>query len=363
MKPTMGIYFDNAATTRPLPFDTDVWGNPSSPHSLGLAAERKLHEARQTLADILCCKHSEVFFTSGGTESNNIALLGLAYANRRKKITFLAQPYEHPSVLEPLKFIKEQGLGQVKIVQFQEENYQPIDTNQGLVVVAVSHVHHETGDIPDLQKIKSQHPKAVIFIDGAQGFCKENIPTRVADIYTFTGHKIHGGSGAGGLMVRAGIRLVPLMHGGGQEQKLRPGTENLQGILHMAYAADWLQKNNKTNHSHVTEIKKILQNVCGTTVNQSAQTSPYILNLSTGVKGEILVHALAEKGVYVSTGAACHSRKGTNTTLEAMGYPRERAETAIRLSFSHLNTQEEAYRAKKIIEDTIAELKKLLKGT
>jgi len=357
----MHIYFDNAATTEPCFCQKNTWGNPSSPHQPGIAAERELNAAREEMAKTLACTPSEVVFTSGGTESNNLAIIGLALANKRRGITFLAQPFEHPAILEPLKFIQSQSWGGVCISPSNQWQ-QIADNNTGTLVVATSHIHHETGDIAPLQEIRKNYPNAIIVTDGAQGFCKEEIP-KEADIYTFSSHKIHAPAGCGGMKIKRGLRLVPLMYGGGQENKLRPGTENLQGILCMAKASYELSANRLVNHAHVTEIKNILLSI--SKANHLEQTSPYILNQSfPGIKGEVLVNALGRKCLYVSTGAACSTKKSNSTTLEKMGFPQQIADSAIRLSFSHKNTVEEALMAKKIIEETVVELKTLLaKGT
>lgn len=358
------IYFDNAATTPPLPYNECTWGNPSSPHTLGITTERKLQQARRDIANVLSCAPGEITFTSGGTESNNLALIGLALASRRKSMTFVAQPWEHPSILEPLKYIKDQGLANVTIAPYAKWGNYTED-----MVVAISQVNHETGDINDVSTIaatlKQNNKNAIVVVDGAQGFCKEALNLSDIDIYTFSGHKCHAPAGIGGLMIRDRLRLVPLLYGGGQENKLRPGTENVQGAVHMANSANILWQGQKANHIHVQRIKETLMELeielSDVTINSSnAASSPYVLNMSfVGVKSEVLVHMLAEKGVYTSMGAACYSRKNVKTTLEIMGFPLENANSAIRLSFSHLNTVEEATSAKAIIRECVARLRKL----
>jgi len=317
------------------------------------------------MAKILSCTPDEVTFTSGGTESNNLALIGHALASRRKDITFAAQPWEHPSVLEPLKYIKNQGLANVIIAPYME--WSNIEKN---IVATISQVNHETGDINDVPIIaaalKQNKKNVIVIVDGAQGFCKEELDLTNIDIYTFSGHKCHGPAGSGGLMVRNGVRLVPLQYGGEQECKLRPGTENVNGIVHMANSANLLWQNQKANHTHVKTIKEKLAELevelPYTVINSSGNdVSPYILNMSfLGVKGEVLVRLLAEKGVYTSMGAACHSRKNTKSVLSAMGFPAKNADSAIRLSFSHLNTIGEAVLAKAKIIECVKELRRLI---
>jgi len=361
----MQIYFDNAATTPPLQSPEDFLGNPSSPHAIGIAAERKLTAARETFAQILNCTPNEITFTSGGTESNNLALIGFALANQRKEITFMAQPWEHPSILEPLKFIKAQNLANVLISPYETWH----DASTPFRFAAISHVNHETGDINDVFRIaaalKKDNPHTTILVDGVQGFCKETANLSNIDMYTYSAHKCHGPTGTGGLLVRNKVRLVPLLHGGGQENKMRPGTENVSGILQMANAAKLLSVTQEKNYKHVAEIKSKLMEIANelsnVTINSKHDASPYILNMSfLGIKGEILVHLLSEKGVYVSMGAACHSRKNTKTALETMGFPPEVANSAIRFSFSHLNTMEEAITAKKIVMDSVIQMRRML---
>ena len=362
----MNIYFDNAATTPPLPCLQNFHANPSSPHLLGIAAERELYAARSTLSNMLNVTPAEITFTSGGTESNNLALIGYALANRRKNTTFVAAPWEHPSILEPLRFIQEQQLGNVIITPV--ENYQPIPDTPTLV--AFSHVNHETGDIADIaviaKRLKSALSQTIVLVDGVQGFCKEPLETSNIDMLSLSAHKCHGSTGVGALMAKKHVRLLPLMHGGGQEQKLRPGTENLAGITHFARTAVGLHKQQNTHHSHVSDIKAVLAEIAttlpGVHINAiSANTTPYILNLSfVGLKGEILVHTLSQRGIHASMGAACQSRKKVTTTLEHMGFSAERAASAVRFSFSHLNTVEEATAAKATIIECVNQMRKVL---
>ena len=361
----MEIYFDNAATTPLIQTETEtLLGNPSSPHTMGIAMERKLSGARGDIAAMLGCPPQEVAFTSGGTESNNLALVGYALANRRKGVTFMAQPWEHPSVLEPLKFIKAQGLGEVLIAPYTEW----YGCQSPFRLAAISQVNHETGDIYDVHRIaaelKKDNPQTIVHVDGVQGFCKEAVNLSHIDMYAFSAHKCHGPTGVGGLMVRGKVRLAPLLHGGGQENKLRPGTENVGGVLQMAQVARMLWEQREKNLRHVAEIKATLMALVDAlpdvAVNAGADVSPYILNMSfLGVKGEVLVHLLSEKGIYVSMGAACRSRKNTKTTLEAMGLAPEVANAAVRFSFSCLNTVEEATAAKQIIIDAVQQLRRV----
>ena len=353
------IYFDNAATTQPIGAP-QVFYNPSSPHALGIKAERAIRDARNMVASVLGCAGEEIIFTSGGTESNNLAILGYALANIRQGVSFFSAKYEHPSILAPMRFACERGWGRL---------HDGDDIPSGNVLVSISHVNHETGDINDVNalsmSIKKSSPAAVVHVDGAQGFCKEPFSLRGVDLFTFSGHKFHGPAGVGGLWVRKGIRLAPLQHGGGQESGLRSGTENVAAIVQMAEAAGTMSQGLKANHEHVAGIKNImsglrdaLPDVYVNTLGKD--TSPYILNMSfLGIKGETLVHALSEKGIYVSMGAACRSRK-REPTLAIMGFSQEIAESAIRFSFSPFSTMEEAELARDLIMDEVNRLRRVI---
>ena len=361
------IYFDNAATTQPVIAAPKIFYNPSSPHGLGITAERVLREARKTISTALNCAAEEIIFTSGGTESNNIAILGFALVHMKTKAELYAVPHEHPSILAPMQSAAERGWANINT------NYNNLltCTHQGRTLVSISHVNHETGDINDINSIattiKKNNPQAIIHIDGMQGFCKESANLNNIDIYTFSGHKCHGPAGIGGLWVKKGVRLVPLMYGGGQESGHRPGTENVTGIVQMAEAVKQLQSQLTINHQRVTQVKNIIANLTNklpeTYINAiTTNTSPYILNMSfVGIKGEVLVHSLSGKGVHVSMGAACHSKKRTKPALEIMGFPPAIAESAIRFSFSPFNTEEEAASARNIIAEEVTRLRKIMR--
>jgi len=364
------IYFDNAATTPPIS-SPEIFYNPSSPHALGIKAERALRDARKTITAALGLTANplpspdEITFTSGGTESNNLAILGYTLANMRHSVNLISAPHEHPSILAPIRFAQERGwaTGETDLKANCEVS--------GANLICISHVNHETGDINDIgtiaKEIKKNNPSAIIHVDGAQGFCKEPISLHDIDMYSFSGHKCHGPTGTGGLWVRKGLRLTPFMHGGGQENHLRAGTENVAAIAQMAEAAKTMSQQLQTNHTHVAKLKTIMLGLQNTLpdvhVNALCESvSPYILNMSfTGIKGEILVHALSEKGIYVSMGAACNSRKRAPSALEVMGFSPEIAKSAIRFSFSPLNHVSEAEQAHDIVAETVKRLRHVIR--
>ena len=364
------IYFDNAATTIPIGY-VNAFYNPSSPHFLGIKAERALRLARSQLAKLLemggsqsfgltpSTSNGDIIFTSGGTESNNLAILGFVLANSRHVPTLVCAPYEHPSLVKPVCFACQRSWS-------READEIP---SSGKCLLVLSHVNHETGDIYDVNgiasSIKQKNPEALVLVDGAQGFSKEKSDLCNIDIYSFSGHKFHSPSGVGGLWVRKGVRILPLLHGGEQESALRSGSENVSGIVQMTEVASQLFHNLEHNHAHAAKIKAIISSLTlelpDVTVNTTSKNiSPYILNMSfLGVKGEILVHALSEKKLYVSMGAACRSRSAKKSALELMRFSRGIYDSAIRFSFSHLNTIEEANVALELIADQVRKLRKM----
>jgi len=356
------IYFDNAATT-PHIFNTTQFYNPSSMHKLGLDAERELKQARNNIADILRISSNEIIFTSGGTEANNLAILGYALANTRRNVHIYAYPYDHPSIIAPIKFAAERGWATSQLSSTWNISTSP-------ALVSFSQVDSETGAVLDIENISSYikkfNPAAVIHVDGAQGFCKHEINLKNIDMYTFSGHKVHGGVGAGGLWLRKGVRVLPLLQGGGQEFGLRPGTENVSCIANMSKNAVALHSCMQKHYKHVYEInmhlRELVNDLTDTIVNSSVHdTSPYILNMSIlGLKAEVLVNMLSEQGLFVSTGVACRVKQKNKSALELMGYPKQNADSAIRLSFSHLNTMDEAIIARKIIVSSVSKLREML---
>jgi len=367
------IYLDNAATTPPLPLEQIFYANPSSPHAAGIAAERTLTQARTQLATILSCKPDELFFTSGGTEGNNLAALGfaLSYINKTRHgglvPNILVEPWAHPSVLAPAQHAAQMGYATLTTAPSVEWVNKITAAH---TLACLSHIHHETGDHTDIptlaQTLKSANPNTVIFTDGAQGFCKDALAASVynaSDIYTVSGHKVHASGGC--IVVRKPVKLAPLFHGGGQEANLRSGTENVSSAVSLAQAALFLHTHQSAHHAHVTQLHASLADIArdipDTYINATDSTSPYILNLSfLGTRGEVIVHMLSERGIYVSMGAACKSRNKRDTSsLALMGYTKDRAESAVRFSFSHINTLAEVEETKHALKQCVAQLRKI----
>jgi cysteine desulfurase len=353
------IYFDHAATTpvcaeareAALRCMNEVFGNPSSPHHAGLAAERAVKAAARDLAEMLGVGEEEIIFTSGGTESNNLAIFGAVAAMRGHRdicLNVVTSKHMHASVAEPLRVLAERGAVRLSYDM------------SACDLLCLTQVCHETGDMPDIERLvqeaKRLNPAVKIFMDGAQGFGKHTLSLKHIDLYAFSGHKIHGIKGAGGLAARK-TRLLPLMYGGGQQYGLRPGTENVPALCAMAAAA-------RTPRVGVGDIYRIIAALAvglpDTLINRQGEAfSPYILNMSfMGVRGEILVNALSERGVCVSTGAACHAGRKGAAPLETMGFSRDRAASAVRFSFSYMNTEAEARAAVEIVKDCVRALRK-----
>ena len=376
------IYFDNAATALinkeylksqydslfgSSDFSTPL--NPSSPHRFGDEASLLLESSREKIMKVFGQNEGKIIFTSGGTESNNLSIIGRAKSKKKQKLSFFALPWEHPSVLEPLKYVSEEKLAGVQIAPFEEW----VIPGQGFVSIVMSQVSHETGDINDIEKIVNlsnlQNPNVSLQIDGMQGFCKAKFPNLPFASYSASSHKIHGLSGTGFLFVKKGFQMKPLFFGGKQESGFRPGTEPVFLIAMMAESIAKLSVDIDSNITAVKEIKekllcleKNLPDVCIN--NKTCSTSPYILNMSfLGVKAEVLVRLLSENGVHASMGAACNSKSKDKSALEKMGFSKEVAESAVRFSFSHLNNLDEAVRACEIVEKCVIKLRKVGSGS
>ena len=358
------VYFDNASTALPIfKNNSHEYANPSTSHKLGVQAAQAIYQARKEFLRMAGCNKSDVVFTSGGTESNNLAIIGYALANKRNKICFYALPWAHPSVLEPMKHASSLGFGTSEALDVNN-----ISLKQDCNFISLPHVCHETGNIFDVEgialKFKKINSKTVVHIDGVQGFCKEKLCLKNIDLYSFSSHKLHGPAGVGGLFIKKGVRLSPIMFGGKQEKGIRAGTENINGIICFTEAALYLYENMEKFKEKVIKLKqeflKIKSLLDGVTVNSHEAASPYILSLSfKDVLGEILMNMLSEKGIYVSTGAACKTGDRNVPPLIKMGFGKETSDSSIRLGFSHYNTMEEVVYARDIIKECVESLRKV----
>ncbi len=345
------IYLDNAATTKPsneaisaAQAAFDAFGNPSSLHRLGMDAEKIVTEARETVARELFAEPKNIYFTSGGTESNNTAIIGYSLANKKRGNHLVTTKIEHPSVLEPFKYLEQLGFevsyvgaeadGTISLEEF--ENALRADT----VLASVMAVNNETGVIQPFDKLKAimkaKSPLAVLHSDCVQAFCKIPLAPKKCgiDMLSVSAHKIHALKGTGALYLADNVRILPLLKGGGQEKGLRSGTENTAGIAALSAGVKGFKKIGQEKRAELS--KKILENIKDATVNGTAENSGYVLNVSfAGIKSEILLHSLEAKGIFVSTGSACSSHKPQPShVLTAMGVERKKIDGAIRFSFS-----------------------------
>lgn len=365
----MIAYFDNSATTRQLDSVTDAmvemmkdcWGNPSSLYTAGFEAEKKVKAARKTVADAFGAKPEEIFFTSGGTEGDNTAILETARVKRREGNHIITSAVEHPAVLESCRRLEEDGfkvtyVGVDKDCRIAPEEVASAITSDTILITVMA-VNNETGAVTDLKAIdkarrdaEKKFGKSITFhTDAVQGFGKVDLKNCGADLISVSGHKIHGPKGVGCLYVKKGTRLAPFVVGGGQERGMRSGTENTPGIIGFAKAVEEMESRREESLRKMAELKEkvlsgLTDNLKDIRINSPAGGAPSVLNISfIGTRGEVLLHTLEQDGISVSTGSACSSnKKGMSHVLKAMGLSDKEIEGAVRISFSPLNTGEEA---------------------
>lgn len=381
----MKAYLDNSATTRC--FDDvrelqakimdEAYGNPSSMHQAGIDAEKYVKHAKEIFAANLKVQEKELLFTSGGTESDNLAIIGGAQANKRAGMHLITTKIEHPAVLEPMKYLEKQGF-RVTYLNVDESGRVRLDDLEraiceDTVLVSIMHVNNEIGALQPIEGIgyfiKKRNPKILFHVDAVQGYGKFLIhPKRMKiDLLSISGHKIHGPKGVGVLYAGEGVKLQPILFGGGQQRGLRSGTENVPGIAGIARAAeeiytDFSEKTDKLYELKQYFIEQLLE-MEGITINGLVpegiaairETAPHIVSASVeGIRAEVLLHALEDKGIYVSSGSACASNKpAVSATLKAIGLEKELLDSTLRFSFSVETTKEE-------LDYTLEELKILL---
>lgn len=384
----MEVYLDNSATTRVFPEVAELmtkimcedYGNPSSLHMKGVRAEQYLRYAKETLAKLLKVAEKELYFTSGGTESDNLALIGAAMANRRRGNHLITTQIEHPAIIQTMHYLEERGF---------RVTYLPVDYSGCIsladlqramtpqtILVSIMHTNNEIGSLQPIEEagalIKRMNPGTLFHVDAVQGFGKAKIfPKRMnIDMLSASGHKIHGPKGVGLLYVADKVKIAPLSHGGGQQMGLRPGTENVPGIVGMAKAAELLYQNYDEDIRHLYHCKKhFIEGVSRLEQVQvngllpedpyGQRTAPHVVSVSFGgVRSEVLLHALEDSGIYVSAGSACSARKPQpSATLRAIGVDKNLLESTIRFSFSVFTTIEEIDYALKVMYDKIPMLR------
>ena len=378
------IYFDNSATTKP--YDTVIaemadimehtYGNPSSMHRMGLLAERKMKAAREIVAQSIGAQPNEIIFTSGGTESNNVAIMGSLRANKHAGKKVIQTAIEHPAVSQAFSYLKKNGY---EVVTIPVDPYGIInlelleqELDESVALVSCMLVNNEIGCIEPVRKIKEiiikKRLSALFHIDAVQAFCKIPFTVRElgADFITISSHKIHGPKGVGALFVRRGAKISSIVYGGGQENDLRSGTENVAGICGFAVAIQQCQADFDEKIKMMKMLREAMRKGIEARIEyavihsqNSPLFAPHILNVSfPGIKSEVLLHSLESKGIMVSSGSACSSNKpALSATLTAIGLRREEVDSAIRFSFSHTNTLEEVQTAIAVLQDIVQNLR------
>lgn len=358
-------YFDNSATTRPYDMVIDLmahimsedFGNPSSLHRMGLAAEEYVRTAREQVAKAMGASPEEIYFTSGGSESDNTAIFGGAYKGRRQGKKILTSCIEHPAVLEAFARLQKEGYETVLL---------PVDSNgvldmeafdremnDDVILISVMHVNNETGAIQPIEEIAKKKGRALLHVDMVQSFGKLPIDLHGAlsgvDMASVSGHKIHGPKGIGALYIKRGLTIRPFLVGGGQEKGFRSGTENVPAIAGLGLAAQTIYINRARKNEHLMEIKDymrswFMENVDHILLNSPEDGAPHILSISfEKTRGEVLLHTLEQSGIYVSTGSACSSnKKGMSHVIKAMGRTDKQVEGTLRFSLSDSCRMDEA---------------------
>lgn len=358
----MIVYLDNSSTTKPYReavdravfYMTEDYGNPSSLHGLGLNAEKAVKEARAAVAKGLGATAGEIYFTSGGTEADNMAIIKGAQAKRRAGNRIITTKTEHPAVLEPCAYMEKQGF---EVVYIDVDSNGRIDleqlksaVNDNTILISVMHVNNELGSINPIAEISKLKGNALFHSDAVQSYGKVDINAGGMDIdmISVSGHKIHGPKGIGAIYVRKGVNVSPYIMGGGQEKNMRSGTENVPAIAGFGAAADISYTNMKSRTGNMKAARAhLLEGIRGSIsdikVNSPEDGCPSVLNISfLGTRGEVLLHMLEDCGIYVSTGSACSSNKhGQSHVLKAIGLTDREIEGTLRFSFSEFNTIEE----------------------
>lgn len=373
----MICYLDNSATTRACPACIEAvsnalgvtFGNPSSLHHLGLEAEQLIEKTTKCLQKALKAEGT-FLYTSGATEANNLAIFGSCEALKRRGNRIVTTAFEHASVLTPFEELKKQGFD-VRLVYPDGQGHISPDAflkecDENTILASMMLVNNEVGTVTPVQEIargiRQKSPNAYIHCDAVQGFMK--LPIRLnrwdVDLLSFSGHKIHGPKGIGGLYLRRGVRLKPLFYGGGQQGKLRPGTENVAYIAGLGAAVEELADHIEENFTKAEKLNQALREglreLPEITINSPEDASPYILNLSVeGIRSEIMLHYLEGKDIFVSSASAC-SKGAKSHVLASMGVPDKRIDSALRISFCSTNTKENVQRLLDGLKSGLAEL-------
>lgn len=380
----MEAYLDNSATTRcskaaadkMVLLLTEDFGNPSSLHMKGVIAEKYINEAKKKIARTLKCQEKEIVFTSGGTESNNLAIIGSAMANQRAGKHIITTQVEHASVANTMKFLEDNGFeitylgvdhdGRISLEELKAA------MRPDTILVSIMHVNNEIGAVMPVEEagklIKEINPSTLFHVDAIQSYGKLHISPKNmnCDLLSVSGHKIHGPKGSGFLYIKDKTKIKPIIYGGGQQKGMRSGTENVPAIAGLGVAAEEIYTDLDTKIEAMYALKSHFINevtrIDGVTVNglTDKTSAPHIVSVSVqGVRAEVILHTLEDKNIYVSAGSACSSNKpAVSATLKAIGLPKELLDSTVRFSFCVDTTIEEIDYAVKVMQDVVPKLQK-----
>lgn len=383
----MEVYFDNSATTRPYDEVIDKmvsvmrvdYGNPSSLHTKGLDAEHIIDDATAEITKALKCLPEEIIFTSGGTESNNMAIIGSVLAKRRSGKHIVVSAVEHASVAAVMQFLIREGY---------EVSYIPVNENgiatpesfaeavrEDTILVSCMHINNEIGSVMPVgemsKAVKAKNKDVYMHVDAIQSFGKIPVVPKMmgADLVSVSGHKLHGPKGSGFIYVKKGLLLRPIIYGGGQQKNMRSGTENVPAIAGLGVAVKSTFDGFEEKVAHIVAVRnrlvegllKIEDVYCNTDIENGA---PHIASISfVGVRAEVMLHALEDKGIYVSSGSACSSNKTKESAvLSAIGLDKKKLESTLRFSFGEQNTFEEVDYALGVIKELLPVLRHYVRG-
>ena len=380
----MEAYLDNSATTRcskaaadkMVLLLTEDFGNPSSLHMKGVIAEKYINEAKKKIARTLKCQEKEIVFTSGGTESNNLAIIGSAMANQRAGKHIITTQVEHASVANTMKFLEDNGFeitylgvdhdGRISLEELKAA------MRPDTILVSIMQVNNEIGAVMPVEEagklIKEINPNTLFHVDAIQSYGKLHISPKNmnCDLLSVSGHKIHGPKGSGFLYIKDKTKIKPIIYGGGQQKGMRSGTENVPAIAGLGVAAEEIYTDLDTKIEAMYALKSHFINevtrIDGVTVNglTDKTSAPHIVSVSVqGVRAEVILHTLEDKNIYVSAGSACSSNKpAVSATLKAIGLPKELLDSTVRFSFCVDTTIEEIDYAIKVMQDVVPKLQK-----
>lgn len=371
----MEAYFDNAATTAVFPEVKDImiklmdedYGNPSSLHMKGIEAEKYIKHATAQIAKELKCLEKEIVFTSGGTESNNLAIIGSALAHRRAGKHIITSEIEHASVSATMDYLSKEGY-EISVIGVDSDGRINLEELKNAlrpdtILVSVMYVNNEIGTVQPIEElskiVKAYNQSVLIHVDAVQAFGKMRFsPKKLGvDLLSISGHKIHGPKGSGALYIKDKTLIRPIIYGGGQQKSMRSGTENVPAIAGMGLAAELMYKDHDNKIEYIKNLKEyFIANIIKLeNVFDNSGDAPHIASISfVGIRSEVMLHALEDKGIYVSSGSACSSNKPhVSNVLKSINLDKDKLESTLRFSFCEFNTMEQIDYAIKVIEEIL----------